>query len=113
MSAQVPFSVVMPAYNEEGGIGPSLQELQEVLSGLDYELIVVDDGSVDDTARIAEEAGATVLRQPENRGYGASLKTGIRAAKHDRIVITDADGNFAPPFGWPQYPASDNESQGA
>ncbi len=94
MSAQVPFSVVVPAYNEEGGIGPSLRELQEVLAGYEYELIVVDDGSVDDTARIAREAGATVLTQPENRGYGASLKTGIRAAKYDRIVITDADGTY-------------------
>lgn len=94
MSEAVPFTVVVPAYNEEGGIGPSLRELQEVLADHSYELIVVDDGSVDDTARIAREAGATVLSQPENRGYGASLKTGIRAAKHDRIVITDADGTY-------------------
>jgi len=94
VSEAVPFTVVVPAYNEEGGIGPSLRELQEVLADHSYELIVVDDGSVDDTARIAREAGATVLSQPENRGYGASLKTGIRAAKHDRIVITDADGTY-------------------
>jgi len=89
-----PFSVVVPAFNEEGGIAGSIQELRAALEGLDYELIVVDDGSEDRTAEIAEEEGATVLRQPVNRGYGASLKAGIRAARHDDIVITDADGTY-------------------
>lgn len=89
-----PFSVVVPAFNEEGGIVGSIQELRAALEGLEYELIVVDDGSEDRTAELAEEQGATVLRQPVNRGYGASLKVGIRAAKHDDIVITDADGTY-------------------
>ena len=88
------FSVVVPAYNEELGIAESLQELRAALAGCDYELIVVDDGSVDGTADIARAEGAQVIQQPENRGYGASLKTGIHAAAHDVIVITDADSTY-------------------
>jgi glycosyltransferase involved in cell wall biosynthesis len=89
-----PFSVVVPAFNEEKGIQPAIRELQEVLADYEHELIVVDDGSEDGTAELAREAGATVLAQPMNRGYGASLKVGIRHAQYDRIVITDADGTY-------------------
>ncbi len=94
MAALPPFSVVVPAFNEEDGIAPALRELRAVLAGLDYELIVVDDGSRDRTAELARAEGVHVLSQPENRGYGASLKAGIRAAKHAHIVITDADGTY-------------------
>jgi glycosyltransferase involved in cell wall biosynthesis len=62
--------------------------------GIDFELIVVDDGSSDRTAELSEAAGAQVLRLPENRGYGAALKAGIARAKHEIIVITDADGTY-------------------
>jgi glycosyltransferase involved in cell wall biosynthesis len=89
-----PFSVVIPAYNEEEGIVPTLRELRETLVGLNYELIVVDDGSGDRTAELARAEGVTVVQQPYNRGYGAALKAGIRRAKHDRLVITDADGTY-------------------
>ncbi len=89
-----PFSVVIPAFNEEAGIVPTLRELREALAGLDYELLVVDDGSKDRTAELARAEGVTVIQQPVNRGYGASLKAGIRRAKHDVIVITDADGTY-------------------
>jgi glycosyltransferase involved in cell wall biosynthesis len=58
------------------------------------ELIVVDDGSTDRTAQRAAAAGARVVRHPRNRGYGASLKTGIHASSAPRIVITDADGTY-------------------
>ncbi len=61
---------------------------------LPWELIVVDDGSHDDTARLAAKAGARVISLPENRGYGAALKVGIKAAQYDTIVITDADGTY-------------------
>src|SRR5262249_22502084 len=60
----------------------------------EHEIIVVDDGSKDKTRRAAEEAGAVVLRHPRNRGYGASLKTGITVAAYDVICITDADGTY-------------------
>jgi glycosyltransferase involved in cell wall biosynthesis len=91
---RAPFSVVIPAFNEEKGIVPTLRELRQVLEGLDYEIVVVDDGSKDRTAELARAEGATVFQQPLNRGYGAALKAGIRRAKHDVIVITDADGTY-------------------
>lgn len=61
---------------------------------IDVEIIVVDDGSKDRTAREAKAAGARVIQHRSNRGYGASLKTGIIAASFDVIVITDADGTY-------------------
>lgn len=91
-----PVSVVIPAYNEEAGIAASVRDVRRVLdeAGADYELLVVDDGSEDRTAEIARAEGATLIASPENRGYGASLKTGIRRARHDVVVITDADGTY-------------------
>jgi len=94
MKQDAPFTVVIPAFNEEAGIQPVIHSLREALDGYDYQLLVVDDGSEDQTAKLAFEAGAEVLSQPVNRGYGASLKTGIRKASHDRIVIIDADGTY-------------------
>ena len=90
-------SIVIPAYNEAGAIGPTLAALQEMIaaSGLTAEIIVVDDGSSDGTGKLVkEEKGVRLIRHPNNRGYGASLKTGIRQACHDIIVITDADGTY-------------------
>jgi glycosyltransferase involved in cell wall biosynthesis len=89
-------SIIVPAYNEAASIGPVLSSLQETMSGagFEYEILVVDDGSEDDTAAVAEAAGIRLLRHPENRGYGAALKTGIRHAIHDQIAITDADGTY-------------------
>jgi glycosyltransferase involved in cell wall biosynthesis len=91
-------SVIIPAYNEEGGIAGVVERLQAVLSGmaLATEVIVVDDGSADQTAARAEAAGAVVVRHGQNRGYGASLKTGIRRARFDRVAILDADGTYPP-----------------
>ena len=85
-------TIVVPAYNEENGI----REVLEQLRALDpsFEVLVVDDGSTDRTSEIVAASGFTVLRHRVNRGYGASLKTGIRAARADRIVITDADGTY-------------------
>lgn len=89
-------TVVVPAYEEEGGIAEVVTELEEVISRTDrpFEILVVDDGSRDFTAARAEEAGATVHRHAENRGYGAALKTGIRRARHDIVAILDADGTY-------------------
>jgi len=92
-------SVVIPAFNEELGIGPVIEELwnstrQKGGAGTIGEVIVVDDGSSDHTAEIAAKAGARVLRHRSNRGYGAALKTGITAAKNDLIVMIDADGTY-------------------
>lgn len=89
-------SVIIPAFNEEGAVHGVVTELREIISqhGLVPEIIVVDDGSKDATAKNAAAAGAKVLRHRSNRGYGASLKTGIAAAKSEYIVITDADGTY-------------------
>ena len=89
-------SVVIPAYNEEGAIEESVRSVLSAMESLDidFELIVVDDGSSDRTRELSEAAGARVLALPENRGYGAALKAGIARAKHEIIVITDADGTY-------------------
>lgn len=91
-----PVSVVIPAYNEESGIPLVVSELRRVLGNYpaSTEIIVVDDGSSDATARAAGLAGARVMRHRSNRGYGAALKTGIAAATHDYVTIIDADGTY-------------------
>lgn len=94
-------SIVIPAYNEELGIAGVLQELLEMLDTLPKELpievIVVDDGSKDKTSeelKPFEGERLRALRHPKNRGYGASLKTGIQQARYPWILITDADGTY-------------------
>jgi glycosyltransferase involved in cell wall biosynthesis len=89
-------SIVIPAYNEGKGIADTLDELRAMLAenDIDAEIIIVDDGSGDDTAEIALRSGARVLRHFSNRGYGASLKTGITAASHRIVAMTDADGTY-------------------
>ena len=91
-----PVTVILPAFNEEGAVQREIESIRSVLStsGITHEIVVVDDGSDDDTCSLAKAAGATVIRHVENRGYGASIKTGIRTARHDTIVITDADGTY-------------------
>jgi len=89
-------SIVIPAFNEESAVQLVVAELREILQrhGIRGEIILVDDGSTDATARAAALAGARVIRHRSNRGYGAALKTGIAAATHDIIAITDADGTY-------------------
>lgn len=97
LSARPEISVVVPAYNEADALGDDLRSIGQVLAQQDaaYELIVVDDGSEDATAEIARQAeGVRVVQHDRNRGYGAALKTGIRHARGDVIVITDADGTY-------------------
>ena len=87
-------SLVIPAFNEADGLQRTIESLQAVLARLpepESEILVVDDGSHDETGRVASAAGATVIRHPHNVGYGQALKSGILAARHDTIVIIDAD----------------------
>jgi glycosyltransferase involved in cell wall biosynthesis len=90
-------SVVIPAYNEAGAIGATLREVREVMSDseLDGEVLVVDDGCTDGTAdEVRACSDVRLIRHAHNRGYGAALKTGIRQARHDTVVILDADGTY-------------------
>lgn len=89
-------SVVIPAYNEGAHVASQVRDVERVLktTGWTYEIIVVDDGSKDDTAVQADTTGARVLRRVRNRGYGAGLKLGIRHAQYGYILITDADGTY-------------------
>lgn len=96
MTATPEISVVIPAYNEAAIIGPVVRGVREALDGRRVEVLVVDDGSADGTAAVAREAGARVLRQPYNKGNGAAVKAGIRAAAGDVIVLMDGDGQHDP-----------------
>jgi glycosyltransferase involved in cell wall biosynthesis len=92
-------TIVVPAFDEERGIEGVVQRLLSLDLGRPTELVVVDDGSRDGTAAkldtlAAREPRIRVVRHPQNRGYGAALKTGIARAKHDVVVITDADGTY-------------------
>ena len=84
------FSIVIPAKNESGGIGKAVAGVREHYP--DAEVIVVDDGSTDDTASVAEAAGAKVVRHPESLGNGAAVKSGARAASGEIIGFMDGDG---------------------
>jgi glycosyltransferase involved in cell wall biosynthesis len=89
-------SIVVPCYNERAGLPLLLDTFDEKLksSGVDFEYVIVDDGSTDGTGEFPVRPGMQVVRHEFNRGYGAALKSGIRAAKHDWILIIDADGTY-------------------
>ena len=87
-------SVVLPARNEAGGLAVVLPRLKSVVP--DAEILVIDDGSEDDTVEIAEREGARVLRHPYSKGNGAAIKTGARNAQGEVIVFMDADGQHEP-----------------
>ncbi len=90
-------SVILPAYNEENVIGNTVRNIFKTLNKSEFkpfEVIVVDDGSTDNTLKKAEIAGAKVIRHPHNIGYGRSIKDGIKAASYDTTVICDSDGTY-------------------
>lgn len=94
-------SLVIPAFNEADVIATAVEEADAALGALfgEYEILVVDDGSSDDTTAIVERLEAAfpsvrLLRHEVNRGYGAALRTGFEAASFDRIAFTDADCQF-------------------
>jgi glycosyltransferase involved in cell wall biosynthesis len=87
-------SVIVPAFNEAASIGPLVTALRTAADWA--EILVVDDGSRDDTAERARTAGARVIRHPYNKGNGAAVKSGIRNATGSFILIIDADGQHRP-----------------
>ena len=95
-SGAVDVSIVIPAYNEERAIGTTLGEVRAAVAASPrrYEIVVVNDGSADRTAEEAAAGGARVVVHRRNRGYGASLKSGVLAARGAVVVFYDADNQF-------------------
>ena len=89
-----PYTLIIPAYNEAAVIGKVLKELGRPAGCV--EIIVIDDGSTDNTAKIASENGVRVVSHLYNKGYGAALKTGISLAKTEIVITYDADGQHRP-----------------
>ncbi len=90
-------SIIIPVYNEKEGISQVIESLQSLKKryGNRWEIIIVDDGSTDGTAeRIRNMQDIVLIRHPYNRGYGAAIKTGIRHAKYNSLIISDADGTY-------------------
>ena len=89
-------TVVLPAYNEGAALPHVLDELGEYLDQ-SYEVLVVDDGSSDDTAEVAERYSVRLVRHPSNRGKGVAIRSGIAAAHGENVVIMDADASYPVP----------------
>jgi glycosyltransferase involved in cell wall biosynthesis len=89
-------TVVLPAYNEGAALPHVLDELGEYLDG-SYEVLVVDDGSTDDTAEVAGRYPVRLARHPSNRGKGVAIRTGIAEANGENVVIMDADATYPVP----------------
>jgi len=87
-------SIILPAYNEEQSIGHSVTKIKILYPN--YEILVIDDGSTDNTAQIAMDAGAKVWSHPYNIGNGAAVKSGIRRASGEYLIMMDADGQHNP-----------------
>lgn len=95
-------SIIIPVYNEEKALAEIINNLKQELGKLDlgdYEIIVVNDASTDETKRILEKIeGIKIINHPVNKGYGASLKTGIREAKFNNLLFFDSDGQHKPEY---------------
>lgn len=87
-------SVIIPAFNEAAAIGDVVCRVRETVP--DCEILVINDGSVDDTEAQALGAGARVISHKKNRGYGAALATGVRESSSDLVIFIDADGQHEP-----------------
>ena len=87
-------SVIIPAYNEAQTIGDLVSKTRALYP--DFEIIVIDDGSTDDTGAVAKNSGATVYSHPYNIGNGAAVKSGIRIASGNILVFMDGDGQHNP-----------------
>lgn len=91
-------AVIIPAYNEQHAVRATVENVRRALDGaqVTHEIIVVDDGSRDNTMAEARQSGARVLSFADNRGYGRALKAGIAASDSELVAILDADGTYPP-----------------
>ena len=87
-------TVILPAYNEDQVVGETVKAIKKLHP--DFEVLVVDDGSTDNTMQVAMDAGANVWPHPYNMGNGAAVKSGLRAASGDYVILMDADGQHQP-----------------
>lgn len=94
MAAPSEISVIIPAFNEAPAIAGLVADLSR--QGAWYEILVIDDGSTDGTAEAARRAGARVVRHPYNKGNGAAVKTGVRAATGEYVLLLDGDAQHDP-----------------
>ena len=94
MAEKILNSIIIPAYNEEKAIGVVVDEIRDKVKG-NYEIIIVDDGSNDDTAKIAESIkGIKFIKQPYNQGKGNAMKAGVAKASGKNVVFVDADDTY-------------------
>jgi glycosyltransferase involved in cell wall biosynthesis len=94
-TSQLAVSVLVPAFNEEGAIAETVKKIAEQRTFFrELEIVVINDGSDDRTGEIARSLEVTLLEHEVNRGYGAALKTGLQHAKHEFVIIADADGTY-------------------
>ena len=100
-NSDISISVFFPCYNEEGNVAATTRTAVEILDGIgaDYEVIIVNDGSSDNTGRIADELAkenskVRVIHHPVNLGYGAALQSGFKGASKELVFYTDGDGQF-------------------
>jgi glycosyltransferase involved in cell wall biosynthesis len=91
-------SVIIPAFNEEVGLGPLLDKMIAEGLNLKYEIIVIDDGSTDGTASLVGKYPVRLIKHGTNKGYGAALKSGIRKATCDKVMMLDSDGQHDPVY---------------
>lgn len=91
-------AVVIPAYNEQDAVRATVEQVRRALEGaaMSHEIIVVNDGSRDNTMAEARAGGARVIDFPDNNGYGHALKAGIAASDSELVAILDADGTYPP-----------------
>lgn len=91
-------TILLPCYNEEEALGPLIDEIRFVMAQTlyEYEILIVDDASTDNSTKVAEEKNVRLIKRTVNGGSGASRRTGIRASNGEVIVMMDADGSYRP-----------------